>query len=105
LVNLIHNAVDASPKDGLIRVAVEEQGTDWVLSVEDQGSGVPEAERRKIFEPFYTTKPQGHGTGLGLSISHNIMREHGGSLRVGTASIGGARFEVRLPRNSQETSV
>jgi two-component system NtrC family sensor kinase len=105
LVNLIHNAVDASPKDGLIRVAVAEEGTDWVLSVEDQGSGVPEPERRKIFEPFYTTKPQGHGTGLGLSISHNIMREHGGSLRVGTASIGGARFEVRLPRNSQETSV
>lgn len=100
LVNLIQNASDASPQGGLIRVAVESDDNDWVLSVEDQGAGVPELERRKIFEPFYTTKPQGQGTGLGLSISHNIMREHGGSLRVGTASIGGARFEARLPRGS-----
>ncbi len=103
LVNLIHNAVDASPKGGLIRVAIESDGEDWVIAVEDQGPGVPDAERRKIFEPFYTTKPQGQGTGLGLSISHNIMREHGGSLRVSAASIGGARFEARVPRNSQES--
>ena len=106
LVNLIHNAIDASPNDGLIKVSVEADGPDWVIAVEDQGTGVPEAEQRKIFEPFYTTKPQGQGTGLGLAISHNIMREHGGSLRVGTASIGGARFEVRLPRvnENQERS-
>lgn len=99
LVNLIHNAIDASPQNGLVKVSVETDGGEWVMAVEDQGSGVSEAERKKIFEPFYTTKPQGQGTGLGLSISHNIMREHGGSLRVGTASIGGARFEVRLPRD------
>ncbi|MBC7792707.1 MAG: response regulator [Clostridia bacterium] len=98
LVNLIHNAIDASPNNGVIKVSVEADGSDWVIAVEDQGSGVPDTEARKIFEPFYTTKPQGQGTGLGLAISHNIMREHGGSLRVGRASIGGARFEVRLPR-------
>ena len=105
LVNLIHNAIDASPKNGLVRVLIESDGPEWVIAVEDQGTGVPEAERRKIFEPFYTTKPQGQGTGLGLAISHNIMREHGGSLRVGNAGIGGARFEARLPRNSEEISV
>lgn len=103
LVNLIHNAVDASPNNGLIRVAVETDGHEWVIAVEDQGSGVSEVEARKIFEPFYTTKPQGQGTGLGLAISHNIMREHSGSLRITTASIGGARFEARLPRDTKES--
>ena len=68
------------------------------IAVEDAGPGVPIDERARIFEPFYTTKPVGMGTGLGLAISHSIVQEHGGQLHVGDASLGGARFEMRLPR-------
>jgi two-component system NtrC family sensor kinase len=71
---------------------------DWLITVDDEGPGVPEDRREKIFEPFYTTKPEGVGTGLGLAISHTILREHKGSLRVTRSPLGGARFEARLPR-------
>ena len=97
VVNLVQNAIDASPAGGEIQVGVEVDGDEVLVFVEDQGPGVPTDERDKIFEPFYTTKPEGVGTGLGLAISHTIMRDHGGSLRVGTAALGGARFEARLP--------
>ena len=97
LVNLIQNAVDASPEGGVIRVSVEQENDQLVVAVEDQGSGVPESERHKIFEPFYTTKPEGVGTGLGLAISHQILREHGGaSDRVNV-------FTSRLPRDHPPT--
>jgi C4-dicarboxylate-specific signal transduction histidine kinase len=73
-----------------------------VVAVDDEGPGVPVSEREKIFEPFYTTKPEGMGTGLGLAISHSIMKEHSGSLRVLSGSTGGARFELRLAEIQSE---
>jgi two-component system, NtrC family, sensor kinase len=102
LVNLLQNAVDASPKEGVIAVSLGRAADEVWLSIDDQGSGVPHEMRAKIFEPFFTTKPEGVGTGLGLAISHNIVREHGGSLRVGDSPLGGARFELRLPLVERE---
>ncbi len=96
LTNLVQNAIDASPKQGKVRVRLERDGSELVVAVEDTGPGVPPELRERIFEPFFTTKPEGVGTGLGLSISHGIMREHGGRLVVGEAAGGGARFEMRL---------
>jgi len=97
LVNLIQNAIDASPPEGIVRIGVSRDVATVTMWVEDQGPGVPSPLRTKIFEPFYTTKPEGMGTGLGLSISHTIMQEHGGSLCVLDAASGGARFEASLP--------
>ncbi len=97
IVNLVQNAIDASPKKGIIEVAVAAEGDELVMSVEDQGKGVPLELRERIFEPFFTTKPEGVGTGLGLAISLTIVRDHHGTLRVGDAALGGARFEARLP--------
>jgi signal transduction histidine kinase len=69
----------------------------FVLMVTDNGPGIPEALRDKIFEIFFTTKPVGKGTGLGLSISQNIIRLHGGNILVESPRGGGTRFIVELP--------
>jgi two-component system NtrC family sensor kinase len=69
------------------------------VDVEDTGPGIPPSEQAKIFEPFYTTKPQGQGTGLGLSICYGIVREHAGRIEVVSQPGAGARFRVVLPLN------
>ncbi|MBN1961539.1 MAG: response regulator [Deltaproteobacteria bacterium] len=97
LVNLVQNAIDASPKDGKVKVVVTVDGGDVLLSVTDQGKGITDDLRERIFEPFFTTKPEGVGTGLGLAISHGIMSDHHGSIKVENTEEGGACFEVRLP--------
>ncbi|MEO1481614.1 MAG: ATP-binding protein [Myxococcota bacterium] len=102
LVNLIQNALDASPDNGVVRVSVDSDDEVAMLAVDDSGPGVSVGETDRIFEPFYTTKPEGMGTGLGLAISHNIVQEHGGALKVLGSELGGARFEVRLPRLEQQ---
>ena len=68
-----------------------------IVEVEDNGSGVPEAVRAFIFQPFFTTKPRGKGTGLGLSLVRTTARRHGGDVRVEPAPGGGARFIIDLP--------
>ncbi len=102
LVNLIQNAVDATAKGGHVRIAAYRDDGDAMIIVEDDGPGVPDHDRVKIFEPFFTTKPEGVGTGLGLSISSRIVQGHGGRLTVGTSPLGGARFEVRVPRGDTQ---
>ncbi|MEM6730712.1 MAG: ATP-binding protein, partial [Myxococcota bacterium] len=97
LVNLIQNALDASPVHGRVKVSVGIEHNSAFLAVDDSGPGVSGDQAEQIFEPFYTTKPEGMGTGLGLAISHSIVQEHGGGLRVLESELGGARFEVRLP--------
>jgi signal transduction histidine kinase/ligand-binding sensor domain-containing protein len=67
------------------------------ISVTDNGPGIPENIREKIFQPFFTTKPTGQGTGLGLSLSYDIVKAHGGELSVETTKGGGAAFTVLLP--------
>ena len=96
LVNLVQNALDVTPEGGLVEVGVVINDGMITLSVEDEGPGVPESDRKRIFEPFVTTKEQGIGTGLGLAISHRIATDHGGTLSVSAAPTGGARFEFRI---------
>ncbi len=98
VLNLVVNAVQASPAGGCIRVSTSADATCVQLLVEDHGSGMSEAVVEQIFLPFYTTKEVGQGTGLGLSVVHGIVSAHGGTVEVDSAPGKGARFCVRLPR-------
>ncbi len=101
LLNLIINAqqsISDSRGYGQVRLTMGPDGPDRVvLTVEDDGPGVPAGMRDTIFQPFYTTKPAGKGTGLGLSISAGIIRAHGGDIRVEDHPAGGAIFRLTLP--------
>jgi two-component system sensor histidine kinase HydH len=98
LINLTLNALEATPEGGQVRVAASEDDHGVWVTVEDTGPGVRAALRDRIFEPFFTTKAE--GSGLGLSIVHAIVTQHGGTLEVGDAPGGGARFLLRLPKAS-----
>jgi two-component system NtrC family sensor kinase len=97
VVNLIVNAIHATGAAGSVRVATERRGRQALLSVEDDGPGILPEIRARLFEPFFTTKPVGQGTGLGLYVSYEIVRSHGGEIRVDSEPGRGSRFEVRLP--------
>ena len=68
-----------------------------IISVKDNGNGIPQKILDKIFQPFFTTKPTGQGTGLGLSLSYDIVKAHGGELRVETKEGEGSGFVIQLP--------
>jgi C4-dicarboxylate-specific signal transduction histidine kinase len=102
-VNLVKNAVEAVEAvrgrgGGSVVVHGEVEGDEVVVRVEDDGPGVPVATRRRVFDPFYTTKGPAQGTGLGLSIVWRIVERHGGRIAVESSPSGGASFVVRLPR-------
>jgi signal transduction histidine kinase len=95
--NLIDNAADASPMDGQLEIATWTEPGWLVVSIGDQGSGIPEDVMPHIFEAFFTTKPQGSGTGLGLEIVNRIVTQSfGGRIEV-ESKPGDTRFIVRLP--------
>jgi two-component system NtrC family sensor kinase len=97
LLNLLQNAIHASPKGGQIRLVAEDSAGWLVVHVIDQGAGIdPEIEER-LFEPFATSKPVGEGSGLGLSISLGIVEMHGGQLRLDNNERGGVTAEIRMP--------
>jgi len=96
--NLIDNAADASPANGNIEIATWNEPEWLAVSVSDHGLGIPEDVLPRIFEAFFTTKPQGSGTGLGLEIVHRIItQKFGGKIEV-ESQPGNTRFIVRLPR-------
>jgi two-component system, NtrC family, sensor kinase len=68
-----------------------------IISVKDNGNGIPNSIKEKIFQPFFTTKPTGQGTGLGLSLSYDIVKAHGGELKVETKEGEGSTFFIQLP--------
>jgi two-component system, NtrC family, sensor kinase len=105
LMAILLNAVDAMPDGGElgIRSRMGSAG-EAVVEIEDSGSGIPLEALRKIFEPFYTTKPSGQGTGLGLSIAYGIVSEHGGHIGVDSELGRGSRFRVVLPVSTAEAS-
>jgi len=102
IANLVENGMHAGQEagaEGKVRVSwrAEPKGDVVTIAVDDQGKGIAEADRERIFEPYVTTKST--GTGLGLAIARKIALEHGGELRVASerAPTGGARFVVTLP--------
>jgi len=98
--NLIDNAADASPLNGQIEISTWTE-PDWlVVCIGDHGGGIPPETLPRIFDAFFTTKPQGSGTGLGLEIVHRIVtQKFGGKIDV-ESKPGDTRFIVRLPRKS-----
>jgi len=67
------------------------------IKVSDNGMGIPQKVLEKIFQPFFTTKPTGQGTGLGLSLSYDIIKAHGGEIKVNTKQNEGTDFKITLP--------
>jgi len=68
-----------------------------LISVKDNGNGIAQKSLDKIFQPFFTTKPTGQGTGLGLSLSYDIVKAHGGEIKVDTKEGEGSEFIIQLP--------
>ncbi len=110
LVNLLHNAIDASPRGGSVRVGMrvasslefdvdemEPAAKIAVIEVDDDGPGIRTQDLNRVFDPFFTTKAPGAGTGLGLSVSRRIVDDHGGLLRLENRAAGGVRATLLLP--------
>jgi two-component system, NtrC family, sensor kinase len=106
LLNLINNAFYAvnekrkQAREGYeptVRISTKKMGDKVEVSVKDNGYGIPQKILDKIFQPFFTTKPTGQGTGLGLSLSYDIVKAHGGELKVETKEGEGATFLIELP--------
>ncbi|NIR16058.1 MAG: hypothetical protein GWN86_19900 [Desulfobacterales bacterium] len=97
--NLFINAADAMDGKGRLEIKArfESERNQFVIMVSDTGPGIPEALREKIFEIFFTTKPAGKGTGLGLTITKNIIKLHGGDVRIECPPEGGTTFIIELP--------
>jgi two-component system, NtrC family, sensor kinase len=81
----------------LVSVSTRKLGGKVEIKVADNGNGIPQKVLDKVFQPFFTTKPTGQGTGLGLSLSYDIVKAHGGELKVETKEGAGATFILQLP--------
>lgn len=98
MVNLLANSLDAlrETPDARIVIAAARKGDNVLVSIIDNGPGIPPDLQERIFDPFFSTKGVGQGLGLGLSISYNIIRDFDGELRLHDAPSGGAIFEIEL---------
>ena len=97
--NLVHNAAEYAGDGGAVEVAITaDAGGGVTLAVRDSGPGIPEADRERVFDRYFTTRPG--GTGIGLALTKAILEAHGGS--VDARSPGGAEFVVRLPASAPE---
>jgi signal transduction histidine kinase len=106
LLNLFNNAFYAVSEkkkvvgdeyEPMVSVCTEKVDSKVEIHVKDNGDGIPQKIVDKIFQPFFTTKPTGQGTGLGLSLSYDIIKAHGGEIRVATKGCEGSEFIVQLP--------
>jgi len=101
LVNLLLNAVQASPAGATVELMATVAAGWLTVRVGDRGPGLPAAERARLFEPFYTTKPVGAGTGLGLAVALGLVEQHGGRLTLADRPGGGAEARLELPLTPQ----
>ncbi|MGH2633547.1 MAG: ATP-binding protein, partial [Tepidiformaceae bacterium] len=97
LLNIVLNARDAMPDGGNIDIALSADDMAAAITIVDDGPGMDDETRMRIFEPFYTTKPLGSGTGLGMAITYGIVQGHHGTVELQTALGHGTRFTITLP--------
>lgn len=97
LLNIVTNAIQAIPSKGEITLALRRKNGNAVISVSDNGPGIPKENLDRIFKPFFSTKEYGKGTGLGLSIVKRVVSEHGGSISVKSSTGKGTTFTIELP--------
>lgn len=102
-LNIILNGIDAVPPKGEITIETMEQDEGLTVKLKDNGPGIPDELKGKIFSAFYSTKEE--GTGLGLSISKRIVESYGGKLTLSDAETGGACFTVFLPKQNVESTI
>jgi two-component system sensor histidine kinase DctS len=102
LLNLLNNAHDAiiNQSNRWIRIEIADLGDELEIAVVDSGSGIPEAVRDKLMQPFFTTKQTGKGMGLGLSIVAGLVEAHGGTITIDSTHPN-TRFVVRLPKRHE----
>jgi signal transduction histidine kinase len=98
MLNLATNAIHAMPDGGSLTIRVGKTGGELTIAVADTGVGIAPEDRAKLFEPFFTTRPE--GTGLGLSVTYGIVKAHGGRIDVETAPGRGTVFTVSLPADT-----
>jgi len=114
LLNLIANGFYAVNKrktennedfDPVVTATTADRGSHVEIRIRDNGTGIPDAVKEKMFNPFFTTKPAGEGTGLGLSMSHDIIvKQHGGAIDVATQPGQFTEFTIVLPRASNPSN-
>tara|TARA_B100000609_G_scaffold199524_1_gene203677 strand:- start:238 stop:3357 length:3120 start_codon:yes stop_codon:yes gene_type:complete len=99
LMNLLSNAKDATKgrPDARIGISLKHCNGRVCIDFEDNGSGIPEKIIDRIFDPFFTTKEVNNGTGIGLSLVHNVIQEHGGTIKVTSTPGKGTKFEIVFP--------
>jgi signal transduction histidine kinase len=95
LVNITVNAIEAMERGGQLRIYVEKNSDFAVICVQDTGPGIPPAQRDKIFQLYYTTKPR--GSGIGLAMTFRAVQLHGGTIEVEGEPGKGTTFRVTLP--------
>ena len=105
LINIVTNAVHATGSGGKITVTLEPGNDRVLLTIKDTGRGIPKEHMKKIFEPFFSTKPPGEGTGLGLFVTRSIIEKLGGEMDVESQLGQGTRFCIKLPRYPDAESV
>jgi len=98
-MNVIINSAEAMDGQGRLEIGTGPAGDGGRIRIQitDTGRGIAEAHRKRLFEPFFSTKPRGRGTGLGLAISHGIVNQHGGSIEFDTEVNRGTTFTIYLP--------
>ncbi|MEO6852191.1 MAG: ATP-binding protein, partial [Mucilaginibacter sp.] len=108
LLNLFNNAfyavtekkkAEGNAFEPTVTVITKKSAAGIVITVHDNGAGIPQKILDKIYQPFFTTKPTGQGTGLGLSMSYDIIKAHGGELKVNTKEGEFTEFIITLPLN------
>ncbi|HET6766775.1 MAG TPA: HAMP domain-containing sensor histidine kinase, partial [Chitinophagaceae bacterium] len=113
ILNLINNAfyaVDERKKqlsngyEPTVSVSTKKQKGKIEIKIKDNGNGIPKKVLDKIFQPFFTTKPTGQGTGLGLSLAYDIVKAHGGELKVQTIEGEGSEFIIQIPVSRTQES-
>ncbi|KXZ31088.1 histidine kinase [Leptospira santarosai] len=95
--NLIYNSLQAMRFKGKIRISIQDRKDEVLVSIEDNGPGIPREVRERIFDPFFTTKGPGEGSGLGLDISRRIVKKHQGRIELESES-GKTVFHIFLPK-------